>query len=127
MSTERPLELPSVLGAQIAFSDLELDPEHETGLNVYGRHRLMQGLSSVGKQIAHLFHAQNPLPRKIGDLMVVRVFIFAVGEDEYYALQRAKVSLQQAVKEGRAKNTRAALSKELEHELSQVNDPRSNG
>lgn len=60
MSTERPLELPAVLGAQIAFSDLELDPEHETGLNVYGRHRLMQGLSSVGKLEHELSQVNDP-------------------------------------------------------------------
>lgn len=111
------ITLPAIITSQVAFAASELDAMHESGLNNYGRHKLYQDLRKAADQIAHLFYAQDQKPKKVGDSMVVRVTLFTVGEDEYYALMRAKEELKKAVAEGRASDTPKALARELVDQL----------
>lgn len=117
MSRAPTLELPAIISTQVAFSKDELDGDHETGLNSRGRHHLFCDLRKAATQILDLFYYQDMKPKKAGELMVVRVNIFTVGEEEYTALQRAKAAMQKAVKEGRASGSIQDLSRELQNTL----------
>lgn len=117
MSTAPTLTLPAIISTQVSFAAIELDANHESGLNQYGRHKLNMDLRKAADQIANLFYLQDQKPKPSGDLMVVRVNIFTVGESDFYALRRAKEELRKAVSEGRASDTPKALARELVDQL----------
>lgn len=117
MSTAPTLTLPAIISTQISFDGIELDSTHETGLSSYGRWKLNSDFRKAASQIVDLFYLQDTKPKKVNELMVVRVNIFTVGESDFYALRRAKEELQKAVAEGRASDTPKALARELLDQL----------